>query len=79
MTAMQAVTEAATIAKRSRTHARIEDLSWLLSFGEWPPRAVERVGWTMQAAEIACRRHGREDIATILHREVSLARPRVAA
>lgn len=45
---------------------RIEDLEFLLSVGEAPERAVERVGWSMAAAERALHRHGRNSLASRL-------------
>ena len=49
-----------------RTSDRIEDLEFLLSVGEAPERAVERVGWSMAAAERALHRHGRNSLASRL-------------
>ena len=45
---------------------RIEDLEFLLSVGEDPLRAVERVGWSMSAAERALHRHGHNSLASRL-------------
>lgn len=53
-----------------RTEHRIEDLEFLLEAGEYPERAVERVGWTMNTAEKSMYRHGRGDLAARLRVKV---------
>ncbi|GAA1327527.1 hypothetical protein GCM10009592_14440 [Brachybacterium rhamnosum] len=54
-----------------RTAARIEDLEFLLSVGEHPDRAAERVGWTPKAAERALHRHGLHQLASRLRERVA--------
>lgn len=49
--------------QRARTAARLEDLDFLLSVGEFPERAVKRVGWSLLTAEKMAKRYGRNDLA----------------
>ncbi len=61
---------AAANARRARTARsleRLEDPAELLDFGECPPRAVARLGWTVNAAIKAAERRGRTDITTRLN------------
>lgn len=55
-------TAAASAARRERTLSRLEDLEFLLSAGEAPGRALERIGWTPGAAQRAAHRYGRPDL-----------------
>lgn len=61
---------AAANARRARTTRsleRLEDLAELLDYGEWPPRAVSRLGWSVNAAIEAAERRGRTDITSRLN------------
>ena len=61
---------AAANARRARTARsleRLDDLAELLDLGEWPPRAVARLDWTVNAAIKAAERRGRTDITTRLN------------
>ena len=49
-----------------RTADRIEDLEFLLSVGEAPERAVERVGWSLATADRMLVKHGRHELASRL-------------
>lgn len=55
---------AATIA---RTAERLDDLTELLNAGEWPPRAVTRLGWTIRGALHTAEQHGRKSITQALN------------
>lgn len=59
-----------TRARTTDTLDRLSDLEWLLDGGTWPPAAVERVGWTVGAAEQAARRHGYSRVARVLRPHV---------
>ena len=60
------VDDLARPAPKGRTAARIEDLEFLLSVGEAPERAVERVGWSMATADRMLSKHGRFGLASRL-------------
>ena len=53
---------------RERTCARLDDLEELLAWGEWPPRAVARLDWSIGAAIRAAERYGRPSIPAVLYR-----------
>lgn len=59
-------------APTGRTAARIEDLEFLLSVGEIPDRAVERVGWSLRTAERILARHGLHALAARLRERVKV-------
>lgn len=59
-------------AARGKVADRIEDLEFLLSVGEDPVRAVERVGWSMSAADRALNRHGRFALAARIRERVAV-------
>lgn len=59
-------------APTGRTAARIEDLEFLLSVGEIPDRAVERVGWSLRTAERLLARHGLHELAARLRERVKV-------
>lgn len=51
----------------ARAEERLGDLTELLAWGEWPPRAVARLDWSMNAAIKAAERKGRTDITGALY------------
>ncbi len=68
-TARQQRRDALTKARASRTaraQGRLDDLAELLDYGEWPPRACARVGWSVKGALKAAQRQGRGDITAAL-------------
>lgn len=44
-------------ANKLRARERLDELLFLLEGGEWPPRACERLGWSISAAVKAARRY----------------------
>lgn len=61
-----ALTKART-ARTTAAQARLDDLTELLDHGEWPPRAVARMDWSISAAIKAAERAGRRDLTTRLN------------
>lgn len=59
-------------APKGKVAAKLEDLEFLLSVGEAPERALQRVGWQLETARTACRRHGRHDLAAHLRERVTV-------
>lgn len=59
-----------TRARTTDTLDRLSDLEWLIDGGVWPPSAAERVGWTVDAAEQAARRHGYSRVARVLRAHI---------
>lgn len=45
------------IQARGTTLAKLEDLEFLLAIGEYPPRAADRVGWSVKTAQRMLHRH----------------------
>lgn len=48
---------ASTTTTTAESLAKLEDFEWLLTCGEWPERAAQRVGWTVRTARWMCSRH----------------------
>lgn len=44
-------------ANKLRARERLDELAYLLACGEWPPRACERLDWSISAAVKAARRY----------------------
>ena len=54
-------------ASTAKANARLDDLAVLLDAGELPERAVERMGWSIDAALKAADRQKRKDISARLN------------
>lgn len=54
------------VKARGATLAKLEDLEFLLSVGEHPPRAATRVGWSIKTAQTMLHRH-RPDLAGAMY------------
>ena len=58
--------EKARESRTARAQERLDDLAELLDYGEWPPRACDRLGWSVKGALKAAQRQGRDDITAAL-------------
>lgn len=56
----------ARAARTARARERLDDLAELLGYGEWPPRACARLGWSVKGAVHAAQRQGRDGITAAL-------------
>lgn len=62
-------------ANQLRARDRLDELAWLIDAGEWPPRACERLDWSLSAALKAARRYDIRAVYMALenHRREELA------
>lgn len=62
-------------ANQMRVRDRLDELAFLLECGEWPPRACERLDWSLSAALKAARRYDIRHVYMALenHRREDLA------
>lgn len=62
-------------ANQLRARERLDELLFLLEGGEWPPRACERLDWSISAAVKAARRYDIRPVYMALeaHRREDLA------
>lgn len=64
---------------RAEATYRLDELTWLLDGGVWPPEAARRCGWTVAGAEKAARKQDREEIRHALYPFIGSGRTAVAA
>ncbi|WP_193117065.1 hypothetical protein [Brachybacterium tyrofermentans] len=56
---------------QGRVAARLEDLEFLLDVGEYPDRAIARIGWSVAGAKRNLHRRGRHDLVARITERVA--------